>query len=142
MAATRDGARRVTRRWFSRLLLITLMLETGVVLIAVPWSTYWERNLFFDLLPAIRGPLQNQFVRGAISGVGAVDVWVGLLDLASLVLGAVFRLEARRLMRRADPAPARGTSGPTGDRLGREQTAEGDALTVGRAVGTTTSDAG
>ena len=54
--------------------MITLLLETGVVLIAIPWSVYWERNLFLDLVPAFRQPLQHQFTRGAGSGRAAADL--------------------------------------------------------------------
>ncbi len=77
----------VTGGWFGRLLLIILMLETGVVLMVVPWSVFWERNLFFEWFPVLEAPLTNYFVRGAVSGLGVVDVSAGLLDLAAMVLG-------------------------------------------------------
>ena len=72
------------------------MLETGVVLIAVPWSTYWERNLFLEWLPALEAPLTNHFVRGTVSGLGVVNVGVGLFDLAMFLLGRTFARSARR----------------------------------------------
>ena len=60
-------------------------LEVGLLLIVVPWSIFWERNYFADLLPPFRGILQSPFVRGAVSGLGLVNLGVGLLDLANLV---------------------------------------------------------
>lgn len=75
--------------WFSRLLVILLLLETGAVLIIVPWSVFWERNLFLDWMPILRGPLTNHFVRGAISGLGIVNMAVGVFDLVSVVLRRV-----------------------------------------------------
>lgn len=79
----------VTTAWFSRLLVIMLLLETGAVLIVVPWSVFWERNLFLEWFPLLEGFLTNHFVRGAVSGLGVVNMLVGLSDLASLVLKRV-----------------------------------------------------
>ena len=69
-----------------RQLLTALMLEAGLVLVVVPWSVYWERNYFAESLPLLHAFITNNFVRGAVSGLGVVNILAGLADLLSLVI--------------------------------------------------------
>ena len=69
-----------------RLLLVAFFLEIGFVLIVVPWSEYWDRNYFVEALPPLRVLLTNNFVRGAVSGLGVVNVTAGLVELVSMVM--------------------------------------------------------
>jgi len=57
-----------------RTLLVLLFLELGVLLLVAPWSRSWERNLFLDLWPSLRPWLMDDRVRGAISGLGGLNV--------------------------------------------------------------------
>ncbi len=66
-----------------RLLLIAFLLEIGFMLLVLPWSTYWDHNYFASLLPAIHVLLTNNFVRGAVSGLGVVNVAAAIIDLLS-----------------------------------------------------------
>ena len=66
-----------------RLLLVTFFLEVGFVLILVPWSAYWDRNYFAESLPHIHSLITNNFIRGAISGLGIINIVVGIIELAS-----------------------------------------------------------
>jgi len=68
----------------SRLLIIALFFEVGIVLMVVPWSNYWERNYFVESVPYVEAIATNTFVRGAISGLGLVNVFAGLAELGSL----------------------------------------------------------
>jgi hypothetical protein len=52
------------------------------LLILIPWSAFWDRNYFVELLPASRDFLTNNFVRGGISGLGLVNVLAALAELA------------------------------------------------------------
>jgi hypothetical protein len=56
-----------------------------LLLIVVPWSVFWERNYFSQLSPWLYELLTNNYVRGAITGLGAVNVLGALADLALLV---------------------------------------------------------
>ncbi|MSO35220.1 MAG: hypothetical protein EXQ54_02140 [Acidobacteria bacterium] len=47
----------------------------------IPWSTFWERNYFVEWSPAM---LTSYYVRGAISGLGLVNVGAALVELAEL----------------------------------------------------------
>jgi len=69
----------------SRVLFAAYFLEAGLVLIVAPWRTgLWERNFFVERLPLLEAIVQNVFVRGAVSGVGAVTALAGLAELAGI----------------------------------------------------------
>lgn len=57
----------------SRIILLLLWLELGLLLVLLPWSDYWEMNYFFNRFPGLIPYLLNPYVRGAISGLGLVD---------------------------------------------------------------------
>jgi hypothetical protein len=67
-----------------RLLQIVFFFEVGFVLVLVPWSTYWDRNYFADSLPWLRSVITNDFVRGAVTGLGLVNLAVGLSEVFSM----------------------------------------------------------
>jgi hypothetical protein len=69
-----------------RLLLVAFFLEVGFALVIVPWSAFWDRNYFAESLPLIHTAITNNFVRGAVSGVGVVNIAVGVLELVSLLM--------------------------------------------------------
>ncbi len=103
---------------FRRLLLIALFIEIGLLLIAVPWTPFWERNYFTDSIPLLRLVLTNNFARGAITGLGLVNLYVGLVDLAYLVGGAV-----RTATEHRPPTDGNSGSGPRGgDGAGSDST--------------------
>ncbi len=62
----------------------------GLVLVMVPWSAFWDRNYFAETIPVVRHIINNGFVRGAVSGLGLVNVLTGLVDLNSLLRGRRF----------------------------------------------------
>src|SRR5271167_1678838 len=64
-----------------RLVYVALFLEVGLLLIVLPWSTFWERNYFVYAWPALRPVLTNDFVRGGLSGLGLVNVFAGFAEL-------------------------------------------------------------
>jgi hypothetical protein len=65
-----------------RLVYVAFFLEVGLLLIILPWSAFWERNYFADASPWIHMAVMNNFVRGAISGLGLVNLVAGFADLA------------------------------------------------------------
>ena len=48
----------------------------------LPWSVFWERNYFADARPPLRSFLTNNFTRGAVTGLGLVNLGAGFMDLA------------------------------------------------------------
>ena len=68
-----------------RLLLTAFFFEAGLVLVIVPWSIYWERNYFVQALPFIEPFLTNDFVRGAVTGLGLVNLVAGFVEIWSFL---------------------------------------------------------
>lgn len=66
-----------------RLLQIVFFFEAGCLLAIVPWSVYWERNYFATLFPLLGPIITNDFVRGAVSGLGVINLAAGAADLIS-----------------------------------------------------------
>jgi hypothetical protein len=56
----------------------------GLVLLVVPWSPFWDRNFFLDLWPALAPVTRNNLVRGAVSGLGIINLWAAMAELATL----------------------------------------------------------
>lgn len=48
----------------------------------IPWSTFWERNYFVEWSPALEALLTSNYVRGAISGLGLVNMAAALIELS------------------------------------------------------------
>jgi hypothetical protein len=74
-----------------RLILIVFYVEVGLVLAVVPWSAYWERNYFAGVLPVLHAIITNSFFRGAVSGLGLVNLAAAVAELRSLLAGRRMR---------------------------------------------------
>jgi hypothetical protein len=61
-----------------RVVVLLIWLEAGLVLILVPWSEIWEANYFLYQYPALGFFVKNAYVRGAISGLGIMNVFLAL----------------------------------------------------------------
>ena len=62
------------------LLPILSSLLVGIVLVFAPWTPLWDSNWLLQLWPGLRGPLLSPFVRGAVTGLGLVNVLLALHD--------------------------------------------------------------
>lgn len=69
----------------SRLLLFAYFLESGLLLLIAPWSTFWDRNFFVEAMPQLGLVMTNHFVRGAVSGIGAVCLGAAFAELAGMI---------------------------------------------------------
>jgi hypothetical protein len=88
--------------FLTRLLFAAYFFEAGLILIVAPWSALWSRNLFADAVPALAGILANPFLRGAVSGIGAITAIAGLGELASALAA---RRRRSREVSHAAPLP-------------------------------------
>jgi len=91
--------------WFQRLssvLFIIFCFELGLFLLIYPWTDGWSENYFAWAFP---GAVQtkwhmfwnNAYVRGGISGLGVVNLWIAILE--------VFRLFSRNRKVQQDSEP-------------------------------------
>jgi len=46
----------------------------------LPWTRLWTENPILANWPTLKFILNHGFLRGMISGVGLVDVWIGFSD--------------------------------------------------------------
>jgi hypothetical protein len=69
--------------WLQRTFLVIyvlLCIWLGLLLVVLPWSPLWSRNGLLVPWPGLRLLLQHGFVRGAVSGLGLIDIWLGVLE--------------------------------------------------------------
>jgi hypothetical protein len=62
------------------IIFILFCLEMGIVLVLFPWSSMWDRNYFFALAPQWATVFSSSYLRGAISGLGVINVWIALSE--------------------------------------------------------------
>jgi hypothetical protein len=69
--------------WIDRMALVirvVFYIELGMLLAVLPWTRLWTDNGLATSLPKLREILQMNFVRGIVTGVGLVDVWIGIWE--------------------------------------------------------------
>jgi hypothetical protein len=65
-------------RTLTNIFFILFCIEIGLVLFLLPWTPLWDNNYFFSLTPQWNAFWLSTYLRGAISGVGVVNLWIGL----------------------------------------------------------------
>ncbi len=70
--------------WLQRVSLFILVIfcvYLGVIVTVLPWWTaVWDHNLFFTAHPQLWAVLRLGPVRGVISGLGLIDIWIGISE--------------------------------------------------------------
>jgi hypothetical protein len=71
--------------WLQRLSLVVFVLfcfYIGGLLAVLPWSSnYWEHNGWLIAHPSINAVMQQGWMRGVISGLGLIDLWIAVSEL-------------------------------------------------------------
>jgi hypothetical protein len=62
-------------------------LLVGIALVFAPWSPLWEANWLLQMWPAARGIVLSGFTRGAVSGLGLVNLVLALRDVHARLTG-------------------------------------------------------
>jgi len=57
-----------------RVLLMLVFFEMGALLLFLPWLNSWESNYFLTRYPTLIPVLLHPAMRGAISGLGALNI--------------------------------------------------------------------
>ena len=81
MSETQISEAPATPLWLRRissLLLIIFCFELGLFLIIYPWTVYWTHNYFSGILREIWA---NGYLRGAVSGLGLLNVWIAIAEV-------------------------------------------------------------
>ena len=72
-----------THVWLHRLgvlLFVFLCATVGVMLMIVAWRPEWTDNGLLSPYPTIRNLAASGFVRGVVTGLGVLNVWIGFWE--------------------------------------------------------------
>ena len=50
----------------------------------IPWSSFWDRNYFVEWSAAFAALMTSNYTRGAITGLGLLNIWAALAELGEL----------------------------------------------------------
>jgi hypothetical protein len=71
--------------WLQRLSLVVLVLfcfYIGGLLAVLPWSShYWSQNGWVMSHPMLDLVVQQGWLRGVVTGLGLIDIWIGVSEL-------------------------------------------------------------
>ncbi len=73
--------------WYHKLgmvLFIVVCFEVGLFLLLFPWMQYWRNNTISSLAPWVHDLWNSSFFRGALSGVGLVNLYISIAELIRL----------------------------------------------------------
>jgi hypothetical protein len=73
--------------WYHKMwsfVFITFCAEVGLFLLIFPWTDAWNGNYFSDLLPQLGPWWGNMYLRGAVSGLGVVDLYISIVEIIRL----------------------------------------------------------
>ncbi len=82
--------------WHHRLamlLFIIVCFEVGVFLLVFPWMDYWGNNSIADFTPWMRSIWESSYFRGALSGIGLVNIYISLAEVFRLRRPAADRMK-------------------------------------------------
>lgn len=69
--------------WIQRFFLVSTVvfcLWIGLVLTVLPWLPAWTENSVVSSFPTLRWLLGTGFVRGLTTGLGLLDLWIGISE--------------------------------------------------------------
>lgn len=74
-------------RWYHKVgavLFAIFCFELGVFLLVFPWLDFWETNFFATWNHALNQIWMNPYFRGAVSGIGLVNIFVSFIEIVRL----------------------------------------------------------
>jgi hypothetical protein len=74
-------------RWYHKTRAVAfaaISMAVGLFLLVFPWTDWWDESYFATLGPWWRQNWENLYVRGAISGLGVVNLFIAVMELFRL----------------------------------------------------------
>lgn len=68
-----------------RIVMALFCFEIGVILLFLPWTLLWDNNYFFNLNDSWRAFTLSSYVRGGVSGLGLVNLWMAAVETVRLI---------------------------------------------------------
>ena len=66
------------RIWIA--LVVIFFIELGMILVVIPWTFLWNDNKLLIMHPTWRAIVLHGFTRGVVTGLGLVNVWIGIWE--------------------------------------------------------------
>jgi hypothetical protein len=73
--------------WYHKLgifLFIIVCFEVGAFLTVFPWTPQWDTNSLANLVPMLRDFWTSSYFRGALSGLGLLNIYISLGEVSRL----------------------------------------------------------
>jgi hypothetical protein len=70
--------------WIFNAIYIIFSVYFGIALLALPWMNAWEDNYFLYIFPQIRPVVTNSFFKGAVLGLGFVNILIGIHEIVRI----------------------------------------------------------
>ncbi|MGP0072130.1 MAG: hypothetical protein ACLPWF_09370 [Bryobacteraceae bacterium] len=73
--------------WIHKLgvfLFIIVCFEVGAFLTVFPWTPQWDNNSMANLLPGLHDLWASSYFRGALSGLGLLNIYISLGEVSRL----------------------------------------------------------
>jgi hypothetical protein len=77
----------IRHTWYHKLgifLFIIVCFEVGAFLTVFPWTPQWDSNSLANLFPLLRNLWTSSYFRGALSGVGLLNIYISLGEVSRL----------------------------------------------------------
>jgi hypothetical protein len=71
-------------KWVLMLARFVFLLCLGAMLFFAPWGALWHQNFFLVRYSWASAIGHNDFVRGAISGLGLTNIWLAIEEIRRL----------------------------------------------------------
>lgn len=82
-------ARRHARRW-AEAAAVVVSIEVGLLLFTLPWTPFWDHGFWATQWrmshPLLAQTLLSPYFRGAVSGLGLINLWSGTSQITHLRL--------------------------------------------------------
>lgn len=62
------------------LVYVLFCMVMGMILLTIPWRSDWFDTGWILQYPLLQTILQHAFVRGALSGLGLIDIFLGVME--------------------------------------------------------------
>ena len=80
------------RSWYSKLFTLCFVIfcfEVGVFLVVFPWLDFWDTNSLSTYSSWLADIWGNPYFRGALSGLGLVNIYISFLEILRLIRGQI-----------------------------------------------------
>ncbi len=82
----RHGGSRAGVLW--QTLYILYCLEVGAFLLFLPWLSIWDNNFLTYQYPGIQPVVANPYLKGAVVGLGIVNLAIGIREIVDFRKGS------------------------------------------------------